>query len=1238
MNDLKKIRLIGIIAVALALTSLVADRLYFSDMEWKFMTRKFSHELDLREARARNLILETENYLAAGSNPSSLSNDGLNRILSKDDILLLVYSGGKIAFWSNNNVSFPPVYSDSIRTKKQVFISNEWFIPICHKVLNYDIVALVGIGKSYSISNGMLRSGFLETYGLPKATGLSFDKNDSRFHVVEKDGTFSFSILFPKPKPNTIFIIIPILFWTGFLISLIVFINVFSTWLSKRGRVFTALAFCFVALTAVYLIILATGRPASVNSTKLFSHFIFSSGVFIPTVGHLFILSILLLDMVYVFFKHFPEKSHSEHLGLRDLAVTILIVVSAIVSFVLINNIFIELITDSTVNFEAYKILDINIISVAGVLSVLFLLFVPAVMILKAFRMQRSLSTGPVILIAFLSAALVFGISYLLGAEVSIAGMIYIVAASAVLILWERTSLTLFTLLAIYSVIAGMYTTAVIIKWSEHKGDEEMKVIAVSIANEHDLVAESLLLDMWPTLEADTTLRRMMRKENFQGHDIAAIDKYLSDHYFTGYWENYDLRDIVCFDDSKLTLPQEAGNASNCFFYFDNEIKEHGSPITGTGFWFIEKDMGRADYLTRLFYYVSPFLTTGLFIELTNHIEAYQAGYPELLIDEARQRFPRLKGISYAKYSKNELLLQSGDCQYESKLFPVDFKTGEYQFVNRDKYRHLLYNRGDMTVVISKVNITAFDKTISFAYLFIITLLLTFIIIMILRGGSGEFLRFDSFRRKLQLAFASVLAVVFVIVIIAALLVSITRFKENHTHMLREKIKSVVLELELDMVPDNIRVNDARPLNNNDMALLNSLLVKLSNVFLSDINLYDLSGELIATSRPELYMKQLEGTRMNANAWNELMVNNRLEYIRQENIGNMKYLSAYMPLFTSDNRLVAYINLPYFKMQDLLAGEISSLVVTVINFTFLLMMLIMWLAVFISDRLTTPLQLLQRALASFELGKKSEHLKYNSNDEVGDMVRQYNRMIDELDESAKKLLRSERELAWREMARQIAHEIKNPLTPMKLNVQQLFKWWKDGTPDFNKRLETFTGNQIEYIDNLSSIATVFSNFARLPSADPVEMDLISQIRKTVELFSQTEGIDILFDSGTLSSVMMMADKEHMSGIFSNLIKNAIQAIPTGRKGRIEISLNPGPEKITVTVKDNGQGIPEELKSKMFTPNFTTKSSGMGLGLSIVKRYVESAGGTIWYESAQNIGTSFFIELPVLFWSDNQNGA
>ena len=220
----------------------------------------------------------------------------------------------------------------------------------------------------------------------------------------------------------------------------------------------------------------------------------------------------------------------------------------------------------------------------------------------------------------------------------------------------------------------------------------------------------------------------------------------------------------------------------------------------------------------------------------------------------------------------------------------------------------------------------------------------------------------------------------------------------------------------------------------------------------------------------------------------------RSEYIQKEKVGSLEYISAYVPFMDSNKKVIAYLNLPYFRMQSILAREISNLIVAIVNFTLLLIVITMSIAVIISGRLTSPLMMLGEGLASVGVGKKSEHLVYTGNDEIGELVKQYNRMVDEIEESTHKLANSEREYAWREMAKQIAHEIKNPLTPMKLNVQQLYKSWKDKAPGFDKLLERFTKNQIEYIDNLSTIATAFSSFAKMPGNNPVELNLLDQIR------------------------------------------------------------------------------------------------------------------------------------------------
>jgi nitrogen fixation/metabolism regulation signal transduction histidine kinase len=353
------------------------------------------------------------------------------------------------------------------------------------------------------------------------------------------------------------------------------------------------------------------------------------------------------------------------------------------------------------------------------------------------------------------------------------------------------------------------------------------------------------------------------------------------------------------------------------------------------------------------------------------------------------------------------------------------------------------------------------------------------------------------------------------------------------------------------------------------------------------------------------------------------------DYFQKEKIGNLEYISAYVPFFNAEYDLLAYLNLPYFRMQSMLAREISNTIVAIINFTLLMIVITMSLAVLISGRLTSPLAVLSSRLASVELGKKSEHLTYKGNDEVGELVRQYNRMVDELEQSVLKLSNSEREYAWREMAKQIAHEIKNPLTPMKLNIQQLYKSWTDKVPGFEKKLERFTKNQIEYIDSLSSIASAFSTFARIPEAKPVPVDLLEQIKTTLELFKNSDNIIFRVVSPHNENFLIYADKEQINGVFSNLIKNGIQSIPPEKEGVIKVNIERKNGKIVVSVSDNGTGIPESLKQKMFIPYFTTKSSGTGLGLSIVKRYVENAGGRIWFESESDRGTTFFIEFPHL---------
>jgi two-component system nitrogen regulation sensor histidine kinase NtrY len=341
----------------------------------------------------------------------------------------------------------------------------------------------------------------------------------------------------------------------------------------------------------------------------------------------------------------------------------------------------------------------------------------------------------------------------------------------------------------------------------------------------------------------------------------------------------------------------------------------------------------------------------------------------------------------------------------------------------------------------------------------------------------------------------------------------------------------------------------------------------------------------------------------------------------------LHYLAAYAPFISADRKITGFLHLPYFEKQNERSREVSGLLSALLNIYVLLFALTLFVTAFISSRITKPLALIQEKLAGIRLGKRSEPIVYAGQDEIGLLVQEYNRMVQELADSAEKLARSERESAWREMARQVAHEIKNPLTPMRLSIQHLLRAWNDQSTDRELMLKRVTQTLIEQIDSLSYIATEFSNFAQLPPALPQRMDLVDAVRRTVSLFSESYPDWIRMDVPDKPCIVM-ADKEQLGRIFSNLLKNAIQAIPDDRKGAIIVNVTTEDKTVRVDIKDNGEGVAEEIKSKIFVPNFTTKSGGTGLGLAMVKNLIEQAHGEVSFSSREGLGTTFTVRWPL----------
>jgi nitrogen fixation/metabolism regulation signal transduction histidine kinase len=302
------------------------------------------------------------------------------------------------------------------------------------------------------------------------------------------------------------------------------------------------------------------------------------------------------------------------------------------------------------------------------------------------------------------------------------------------------------------------------------------------------------------------------------------------------------------------------------------------------------------------------------------------------------------------------------------------------------------------------------------------------------------------------------------------------------------------------------------------------------------------------------------------------------------------------------------------------------LVITLLNLYLLLILVAILTAIFISNNLTKSFEIIRTKLAALTLGKRNEPIVWYANDEIGALVNEYNKMIAELENSTTKLAQSERESAWREMARQVAHEIKNPLTPMKLSVQLLERAIKDKRDDVNEMTIKVSKTLIEQIDNLTHIATQFSQFAKMGSSNIEEFNIVDILKNVVDLFGQHNPLVQVIFKSTIAETIIKADKNQCVSVFNNLVLNAIQSINDDTEGQVIVHQFIENNKCVITITDTGCGIEPDKLERIFEPNFTTKTSGTGLGLAISKTIIEGVGGSITVTSQLEKGTEFRIEF------------
>ena len=413
---------------------------------------------------------------------------------------------------------------------------------------------------------------------------------------------------------------------------------------------------------------------------------------------------------------------------------------------------------------------------------------------------------------------------------------------------------------------------------------------------------------------------------------------------------------------------------------------------------------------------------------------------------------------------------------------------------------------------------------------------------------------------------------------------------------------------------------------------LNADLRDMSFSFETDIHVYDLSGRILASSCPEIFNLGIVSHYIAP----EIYFADSSQVVQYESLGQVRYLAAYTDFVNGSYARIGYISIPSFISQEEMYADVEKFVVRLLPLYILLLLasiIVVWV---VARGVSSPLAAISAKLKNYRLGEKGQHIPYFFRDEVGDLIQHYNDMVDALDESTQRLARSEREGAWRTMARQVAHEINNPLTPMKLTLQQLQR--HKGTERFDDYFDRSTQLLIEQIETLGHIAKSFSSFAKMPEVNPTEVDVAKKLHAFIMLMRNNDAQVPIRYVGPDYGVEVITDAEQITQVFTNILRNALQALEGQENADVIVVLKQVPANqrlskklseqyqwVEIAISDNGPGIPDDVRNKVFIPNFTTKNTGAGLGLAISKNIIEASGGKITFQTSEK-GTTFFVYL------------
>jgi signal transduction histidine kinase len=1143
----------------------------------------------------------------------------------------------RIIFWSKSD--FAPNYRDVlgdfrmgyVETVRGKYIARkETFV---HDQKNYEIIFLVPLTGEFSIVNEYLKS----TYNTNIFTDVNFEiaskMDDPGFQTITVNDIDLFSVKFgntysnSEPFQRVVLVVLILLAFA----SLFVFVSKVLRHYIDEGAVYPGFFFLLSCIIAVRSLMLLTGFPFDFVFMEIFDPRHYASSLVNPSLGDLLLnLASLVFIGLYVF-NHFLSP-HIVRKILRE-NTRRKVIISVACFFFSFFWLTVHHQTMKTLNFDSQWSMDItqklefDYLKLVGyglyfISVIIYFLF--AHVCFRLFNQLNIRSNRYFYLSLLLGLLLFIGFALALRWDFEVVVVVNLVFFFVVRFfnlhrfLGKLQYLTFiyFFSYGLPGALIGVYANY---QFGQSNTDYNKSRLATQLLIERNFFTEMQLADVAQKIKADL----FIEKRIFSPYaSKLIIEKKIRREYLA----NLEQFDIQIYVFNSRGEPFEQFNIKEN--YHSIKSKQHTFETDTEGLYFVNPGPGQATarYLDFIEIEDRDQVIGYILLDLRQKRLVPNSVFP-LLINEGlySQQLENPDQFSYSVFVERQLQYSSGPFNYRKHLAEFARRADDIfeRSVDIEGYSHKAFlGENDRFVIISSREPSLNQRFANFSFLFLVFI---FSILLILISAaiyqSIKHIKLN-YAAKIQLYLNFAFFTPLIIVSVTTVSIIVQSFKTS-------------LENQYLEYADNLSTLIAEPLNDyNQRSIedegLSDQVYQMAEVADVDINVFNTNGRLIASSLFQVYQNNILSYNIEPNAFVRIIENQESACVLEENVGLLRFKNVYMGVRSSESgAIVGILSLPFFASQRELEQRIIDVLSYIINIFTFLFVIFLFVSFFVSRGLTFPLWLITQKIKRTTLSSFNEPLSWNSDDEIGLMVTEYNRMLVNLEESKKALAKSEKESAWREMARQVAHEIKNPLTPMKLTLQHMKRVIDDGGDNGEtEKKQKQINSLLDQIETLSDIATSFSDFAKMPTPKSESLDIRALLLETIELYNKKELGQIVtnIEEGLF---IIEGDKKWLGRAFSNLIINGFQAVGEQHSARLDIRLSKGEKNmVRIEIEDNGAGIPVHIGEKIFTPNFSTKFTGSGLGLAITKKGIEHANGKIWFSSTDGEGTVFYIELPL----------